>query len=279
MIRKIIIAIFIIESFFITGIFAQDSLNNNSKNLFIISTGYSKHIIRDDVISPLIYKGANAPLLLNYRYIGNKSRQAVTFYYDNLELKPSNTSNTSSYALNTNTFLEYTYNRKIYTFNKLDVNCFLGGNFLAFVNYRDYHFSNSTISYFSGELMTNLGINLFLEKNLKGKKDGYLYFNINMPLVAYVILNDRYNANVSQTYEEIDLNENVYTQVLTKGNVVTLNKLIEFQTELSYSLFLSKHVGLEIKHKFHFYSFSQYQDLLRAKYVNNQFLIGLIIKI
>ena len=120
--------------------------------------------------------------------------------------------------------------------------------------------------------MSSLGINLFLEKNLKSKRNGYLYFNVNMPIVAYVILNDRYNANVSETFDEIDLDENIYTQILTKGNVVTLNKLIEFQTELSYSLFLSKHVGVEIKHKFHFYSFSQYENLLHAKYVNNQYI-------
>jgi hypothetical protein len=99
-----------------------------------------------------------------------------------------------------------------------------------------------------------------------------------MPLFAYVILNDRYNSNVSETFDELDLNKNIYTQLLTKGNVVTLNKLLEFQTELSYSLFLSKHLGLEFKHRFHFYSL-QYGDLFHSRYVNSQYLIGLIIKL
>ena len=187
MIRKIIIAIFIIQTCFLTTIIAQDSLTNKPYNLFIINTGYSKHIIRDDIISPLLYKGAKAPIILNYKYIGNKSRQAFTFFYDKLELKSSNTNNISPYAINSNAFIEYAYNRKIYTLNNLKTNCYLGGKFVAFINYRDYYFSNYG-NHFSGELMTSIGINLLLEKNFNGKKDSYLYFNINMPIFAYVIL-------------------------------------------------------------------------------------------
>ena len=278
MIRKIIIAIFIIQTCFLTTIIAQDSLTNKPYNLFIINTGYSKHIIRDDIISPLIYKGAKAPIILNYKYIGNKSRQAFTFFYDKLELKSSNTNNISPYAINSNAFIEYAYNRKIYTLNNLKTNCYLGGKFVAFINYRDYYFSNYG-NHFSGELMTSIGINLLLEKNFNGKKDSYLYFNVNMPIFAYVILNDRYNANVSETIDEMYLNENIYTELLISGDFVTLNKLVEFQTELSYSLFLSKHLGLELKHRFHFYSLSQYENLFHARYVNSQYLIGLIIKL
>lgn len=278
MIRKIIIVIFIIQTCFLTTIIAQDSLTNKPYNLFIINTGYSKHIIRDDIISPLIYKGAKAPIVLNYKYIGKKSRQAFTLYYDKLDLKSSITNENSNYAINSNALIEYAYNRKLYTLNNLDANCFLGGKFIALINYRDYYFSNYG-NHFSGEIMSSIGINLLLEKKFNGKKNGYLYFNVNMPLFAYVILNDRYNANVSGTFDELDLNENIYTQLLKSGNFVTLNKLFEFQTELSYSLFISKHFGLEFKHRFHFYSFSQYKSLFHARYVNSQYLIGLIVKI
>ena len=117
-----------------------------------------------------------------------------------------------------------------------------------------------------------------MEKKLGNKKDDYLRFNVNVPLAAYVILKDRYNGVVSETFNKIDFKDKPILNIITHGDVVTLNKLIEYQTELSYTRFLSKNIGLEFQHRLHFYYFSHYMDLLHARYLNNQYLIGLIVK-
>ncbi|MCK4662206.1 MAG: hypothetical protein KAT68_05035 [Bacteroidales bacterium] len=280
MIRKIT-AIFIILSCFNTAIIAQDSLEYKPHHLFVINTGYSKHIIRDDIISPLIYKGAQAPIVLNYKYFGNKNQQAFTFYYDKLELYSSITKKInnvphSGFTNNFNGLIEYTYNKKIYTRRQYNSKFFIGGKLLSFINFRDYYYKESTNAV-SLEQMTSVGLNLLVEKKFNHAKNDYLHFNMNIPLFAYVILNERYNVHVSEKFDKMDLNKNIGWQIFKNGNIVTFNKLFEFQTELSYSKFISKHLGFEIKHRFHFYSFYQYKDLFQVRYVNNQYLIGLVI--
>lgn len=258
----------------------QDSIPKKSKRLFGIYTGYNHHIIRDDVASPLIYKGSQAPFAFSYRTISNKSRQSVNFYIDHLELSSSITDKSGfwqHYADNWNASLHYSYLRKAFTIGKMNTDCFLGLKLLSNLNYRNFHFYKDYSIVFA-EQFNSIGINFMMEKKLGNKKDDYLRFNVNVPLAAYVILKDRYNGVVSETFNKIDFKDKPIFNIITHGDVVTLNKLIEYQTELSYTRFLSKNIGLEFQHRLHFYYFSHYKDLLHARYLNNQYLMGLIVK-
>jgi len=259
----------------------QDSIPKKSVHLFGIYTGVSRHIIRDDVASPLIYSGSKAPFVFTYRYIGSKSRQSFTFYIDDLELHSSITDKSGyywHYADNINALLDYTYTRKAFTISPIRTDCFLGFKFLSVLNYRNLHYDNDNSILFV-EQLNSLGINLLMEKRIGSVKDDYLRFNVNVPILAYAVLSNRYNSVVSETFDKIDFNKNVLWQVLTNGEFVTLNKLVAYQTELSYTVFLTKHIGIELEHRLHFYNFSHYKDLLHARYLNNQFLIGLIVKL
>ena len=203
------------------------------------------------------------------------------FYIDNLELNSSITDKSGyymHYADNLNAELEYSYLRKAFSIKKIKTECFFGGKFLSVLNYRNFHYYSGNSIIFT-EQLNSIGINFLMEKKVGSTKDDYLRFNINVPIIAYVVLNDRYNAVVSETFDKIDFNKNVLWQIFTNGDVVTLNKLFEYQTELSYTKFLTKHIGVEFEHRFHFYYFSQFEDLLHARYLSNQFLIGLIVKL
>jgi hypothetical protein len=258
----------------------QDSIPKKSKHLLGVYTGYSHHIIRDDVASPLIYKGSQAPFAFTYKYMGSKSRQSANFYIDHLELSSSVTDKSGywqHYADNWNATLDYSYLRKAFTIAKVNTNCFLGIKLLGLLNYRNFHYYKDYSVVFA-EQLNSIGINFMMEKKLGIKQDDCLRFNVNVPLAAYVILKDRYNGVVSETFNKIDFKDKPILNIITHGDIVTLNKLIEYQTELSYTRFLSKSFGFEFQHRLHFYNFSHYKDLLHAQYLNNQYLMGLIIK-
>ena len=148
---------------------------------------------------------------------------------------------------------------------------------MSLLNYRNFHYYKDYSLDFA-EQLNSIGINFLMEKRIGYRKEDYLRFNINVPLAAYVILKDRYNGVVSETINKLDFKNNPIFNIVTHGDVVTLNKLIEYQTELSYTKFLSKSIGFEFQHRLHFYYFSHYKNLLHTRYLNNQYLIGFIVK-
>lgn len=260
---------------------AQDSIPVKPKHLFGIYTGYSRHLIRDEVASPLLYSGANAPFLLVYDCNSSKSRHAFTLSFGKTKLSSSNTNksgNNSNYADNLNALLSYSFSRNVNLFKHFNVNSFWGFTFLSVLNYRNLNFNNSSsIPFF--EQLNSLGTNFLVEKNVGSKKYDFISFKINIPFVAYVTFNNRYNAVVSESLIKFDSNKGVFGKVISNGEFVTFNKLFEFQTELSYTKFLTKHIALKLEHQLHFYSISHYRNLLYARYINNQYLMGLIIKL
>lgn len=260
---------------------AQDSIPVKPKHLFGIYTGYSRHIIRDEAASPLLYRGGNAPVLIEYDYYKNISRHTFTLFFANTKLSSSNTNksgSTNNYADNLNALLGYSYSRNANLFKRFNVKCYWGFTFLSVLNYRSLYLNNSSgIPFF--EQLNSLGANFLIEKCFGSKKNDFASFKINLPFIAYVILNDRYNGVVSESLEKYDSNKGFLGKVITNGEFVTFNKLFEFQTELSYTKFLTEHIGLKLEHQLHFYSISHYRNLLYACYLNNQYLMGLIIKL
>jgi hypothetical protein len=106
-----------------------------------------------------------------------------------------------------------------------------------------------------------------------------LRLEIYIPCVSYVLFPERYNANVSETFDDIDLDKDILWQLLGKGDVVTFNRLFEVQVDVSYIFFVSKYVGIDLQYRWRYYSFAQYQDLFHARVLNNQFLVGLTVKL
>jgi hypothetical protein len=259
----------------------QDSVPDKPEFLLGVYTGYSRHIIRDEVASPLIYRGGSSPVLLEFGYQKSRSRQALSFFIGNTKLSSSNTNKSGSntnYADNLNVLLAYSYSRNTRIFQRYNVNCYWGFTFLSVINYRRLYFNNSSSILFF-EQINSLGANFLIEKSIGSKKNDIVSFKINLPFVAYVTFNDRYNSVVGRSLDNYNLNNGVFGQVISNGEFVTFNKLFEFQTKFSYTRFLTKHLGLSLEHQLHFYSISHYQNLLYARYLNNQYLIGLIIKL
>src|SRR5271157_1606218 len=174
-------------SFSCLNTLSQDSLNNKAKHFISIQTGYSMHFVQDQVISPLVYKGSQLPLFLNFEILNKKSSQLVSICYDNLKLSSSITTNyptPSFYTQNYNAFFEYSYLRSIYQFPLWKIKVFAGGTFKTLLNYRD-HFYGGDTNYSYGEFIASIDISFMIIKRFKGPNDNFISFRFDMPVLAY----------------------------------------------------------------------------------------------
>lgn len=260
--------------------YAQDStLVAGKRNQIIVSSGYSKHIIRDDVISPYIYKGIQAPVWIKYNHSGNKYLHRFQVYYSSLELESVITNSDNyfeHYSQNINGLFSYSLTRKIYTFKKAGIDLYIGGKYKSFLNYRQHYYTENSQST-TGEQSNSLDFISSVYKKYNSSGDIFS-FSLNFPVISYVLLSDMFNANVSTQINEIDPHKNLITQFIKNGDFVFIDKQFEFQSELSIYKSINQFFALGISHNFHFYSFEKHPDISRTTYANNQLIIDLILK-
>ena len=206
-------------SLIVSSIHAQDSvLLQKKKHQIIISTGLSKHIIQDDVISPLIYKGIKAPIWIKYKYFGDKYNHNFYAYFNQLELKSDITNKDSyfsHYTDNINGYLSYSINRKIHSIRKYRTDIFMGGKLKSYINYRNHYYTiNSQAT--SGEQSTSIDFILSLNKRYNSNYD-LITFNLNYPVISYVLMSGMFNANVSPQIHEVDTDKNLIAQFFKKA--------------------------------------------------------------
>jgi len=286
--RKVIILL-TLHFCFCVFIKSQDSIKLKPQHLFGVGSGLSQNIIRNEIISPFIYSGTKLPFEISYRRLGEKSRHSFLIYYSNMKLKPSvpKSLRDRDYSMrNINFLFQYTYNKKVYTLPGNNLHFYIGGKLKSFLNYTDHIFGTSYKSenaFPTIDQVNGLDLNIMIEKRFTSSKDRILYLNINTPIVAYVLLNNMYNSNVGESVKKIDVvgkdKNDMIRQVIKSGEIVSISKLRGFQTELAYTTFTGSHVGFEFKYRLNFYRLEKYDKLFYSKYLSNQLLIGLIIKI
>lgn len=278
--QRFIIYIYLIS--ISTQLFAQgnDSVKTNQSHSIAIYTGYSLHIIRDDAISPFIYRGATAPVELKYSFSGKKSRHKAFLYFDKLTLKPSipdySNKNLNHYVQNVNISLGYSYHRKIIKVPSVNTVFFIGAEIGSLVNYRQHYFVSST-GYAMFDQFNSLALSALIEKKFKNKKQ-ILSVNFSIPIITYALLRGTYNAYVGKKIDQLDISKNVFKQLAKNGDFITFNNLFDIKTEISFIRYVSKHIGFELKYCFHYYKFTQYDNLLYSKNLQNQLLIGFVVK-
>jgi hypothetical protein len=281
---KILIGFILINIIFSSNnCFSQEDssiASSETQHLFTLSSGMSLHSLRDEMMSPLIYGGSQIPIEFSYRFRGTSNRHTLLFYYDNSELNSSITNKTSAshYINNLNLNFEYSFATKVTALEDYNTTCFLGARISSMLNMRTHYFLKYK-SHTSAEQMTGLGIYILTETTFQKASNSFLSVEINIPFVSYTILNDHYNANVSEDFNDLNFEQNVLWQVFKKGNLVTFDKLFEVQADISYNIFISNHLGFDLRYRFQYYSFEQYESLLHSNVLNNQFLIGLTVKL
>jgi hypothetical protein len=131
----------------------------------------------------------------------------------------------------------------------------------------------------SAEQMTGLGINILTETLLQKESNNFLSVEVNIPFISYALLTNRFNANVSDKFDDLDFEQNILWQVFKKGELVTINKLFGLRADISYKYFISDSFGFDLRYRFQYYTFEQYPELFHSNVLNNQFLIGMMVKL
>jgi len=251
------------------------------QHLLTLSSGISSHTVRDEMMSPLMYRGSQIPLAFTYRFRGLENRHTVSFNFDNTELNSSITKTiddaaVSHYVNNLHLNLEYSGSTRAAVFEDLNTTCFLGARFSSILNLRNHYFLQ-TNNHMSAEQMTGLGMYLLTETSFQKESNNLLRVEISIPCISYVLLTNRYNANVSEKFDNVDFEQSLLWQLFKKGDFVSFNRLFEVQADVSYIFFVSNHIGFDLQYRLLYYSFAQYQDLFRARVLNNQFLLGMTV--
>lgn len=262
-------------------LYAQDSTKCKPKHSLGIYSGFSRHLIRDDVASPLIYRGSNAPVVLAYNRQATQTIHQLSISYDNLKLNSSITDRSSQfphYADEIVVKVEYSYNRRIFANKNSLTKFFLGAKINNVLNLRTFHYFNNNSIIFAEEF-NSLGPNVLIERQGRQSSSNAFRVAFYFPVISYSILNGRYNALVGKEFENIDPNQNIYWQIFKMGEFVSFKKLIAFQSDIAYTKSISEHVGFELRHKLLFYDFTNFQNRLHTRYVNSQYLLGVIIKL
>ncbi|MBN2348456.1 MAG: hypothetical protein JXJ22_06455 [Bacteroidales bacterium] len=280
--RKRIISIFIILVCFGTYALAKerDTINIKKYNLLLLSTGYSNQIIKDEAISPFIYKGQAMPVELCYNSIGIKNIHTLSIQFGKITLK-SKIPDYANYKLvhyvnSTTVDFKYSFKRKLHGLSIFNTDFFMGGEFNSFFNYRD-HFFTEMNNEFMFDFFNSLSFDAYLKKKFRSENN-ILSVSINLPLISYVLMRQTYNAVVSDNYEGIDLNKNLAAQIFKKGDFVSISKLFSITAGLTYTGNLGNHFGYQFKYNLHYYKFTQYDNLFYSRNLYTQILGGIFIK-
>lgn len=259
----------------------NDTTKIKSRHLFSINSGYSNQKIRDEAMSPFMYKGGTVPIEVNYQYSGKTSLQLFAVQFNQLNLKPGipDYSNPGliHHVKSISIDLRYAYLHRLTSFSKLNMKLFCGGEFNSFLNARD-HFFTADNDYLMVDCFNSFSLSAFLEKKFKDKNQ-LLLLNVAVPIVSYVLMRQTYNAYVGEKIEPLDLGKNVLCQLIKNGDFVSVTKLFDFRADLTYVRYLGKHFGYNLKYSFHYYKFTQYDNLFYSRNLSNQFLVGILFKI
>lgn len=259
--------------------------NLSRKHLVYISSGFARHIERDDAISPFVYRGSTIPVEFSYRYQGNKDRFTFTFFFDHLTLhsvlQGFGGGGPSYYTINTNLSIENFYTRKVFSLPEHKLDLYFGGGLHLLLNYRLHSsvLSGNRNNYTMLDQLNSIALMFQAEKRYTANGQ-ILSFDLFIPAISYVLPVDTYNAYVGKAIDKlINYDGNVLIETLQNGEWASFNKLISINANLSYTRFVGSHFGFELRYGFQYYIFTQYTNLNYSKNLQNIFLTGVILKL
>jgi hypothetical protein len=256
----------------------NDTVKLQSQHLFSLNSGYSNQMIRSEAVSPFIYKGITAPVDLYYQHLNNSSLQRLDLQFSRGHLKPDIPDYSDiglvHYIKSTTVYLRYSWLYKLTSSS--DLNLFCGGEINSFLNTRD-HFFTAGNNYLMVDCFNSLSLSAVLNKQIN--QSNQILLNISVPVVSYVLMRQTYNSYVGEKTESLDLGKNVLYQLLKNGDFVTMNKFFDLRADLTWVKYLGKHFGISLKYSFHYYKFTQYDNLFYSLNLYNQLFAGFLIKL
>jgi hypothetical protein len=257
---------------------APDSTSASPRHYLALSSGLIRGAVRDEMMSPMMYTGTSLPLQLSYSYRGSDIRHALLLSYSADDLTSSITDpRTSAHTIaRTRLELSYTLALKVLDLPDLRTSCFAGGEISGLLDVRKHTFQKDR-SHSNVDQLAGLGIGLLTETRLQDGTKNLLRCAIGIPVLTYTYLLDHYNPNVSSTIDNLGDEEDVVWELIKRGRVVSFGQLFEIRAAVAYLLMLGNHIGLDLQYRFHYYTYSEYEPILRAHVLTNQFLLGVTV--
>lgn len=230
-----------------------------------LSGGLSSYYVKDEIISPLIYKDVNFPLRLTFEKEKKKNIHTVLLNYDSPLLKNNNVNNSQTRSQIIH--FQYNYGRFFKKFRQYQF--YLGGSAQVFVNIKNHSFDRSYNSdYQTADLFSSVNAYFSVQRQF-GEKNR-IQSTLTYPLFAYVI-GRVYSLN--QPPPSLLDEENISNgDVLTSGEWLTVNRFVDFQWTVSYTYQLHRRWNWVLQYWFRYY---RYPKLPIVQNGSHQLLLGL----
>ncbi|MCE1188299.1 MAG: hypothetical protein LWX56_04085 [Ignavibacteria bacterium] len=256
----------------------QEYKYNHGLHELNLLVGLGFHSERDQMMTPMKYSGTLIPLRLAYEYLGTQNRFGIVFNFSsgNMESAISNVLPGAHEANNFNMDASFSWAVHITDIEKYNSALFGGARLASMLNFRNYRLLIDK-KQTSAELMTGIGLYFRSETFLTHDCTHNLIAEISLPLINYAVLTRRFNANVSEKFDNLDYKENMLMQLFANGDIVLPDKLFLIKAELTYFFRLSQFFRINVVYGFQYYYFNQYKSLYRAKDINQQILWGIVV--
>lgn len=210
-------------------------LDAEKKHRFGVDMGLANYTNRDDLASPLLYKGHQKVFDLSYAYKGNKNWHWIRIGIMAGELRTSSHRSSADHYYGQ---LQYGYARLLSGDSRANMILWLGGSWDNMVSARYYSFTPSNYSGTpTGTAVSTLNI-VLLHELLSLKKQSII-FSLSVPVVGYLLRNG-------------------YAVKIYMGGVMTsLSNYQRFRFSSRYESTLSGHFKLRLSYWFIYNRYSQ----------------------
>jgi len=238
--------------------------SNDSYTSIALSTGLCRFTVKDEVISPLIYKGGSVQIRLQYDRRKEKNAHSVTITYASPKLRSEQS---SSY---TNTYyglIQYQYQRTIKSTKKSDWG--LGTGTQLYALYKQQYYSKGGTSQ-AGDLFASIPLHASFRKRIKGNKE--LTIQAGYSVISWIV-GEVYSLNQPPA-------SMLYDDGFSLGHLLDGGKwtagVVDFQSVVTYRYAIHPRLGLSLTYWFRYY---QYHKLPLVQAGVHQFLGGIHFKI
>jgi len=232
-------------------------VNEKLKNSLGVSFGLSDFHVRDELVSPLSYRGTGITGCLEYIRQGKKNLHFVelTAYYDFLE-----TTYSRYEAQNGRIGIRYSYLQQISNLNflKNDLKTYFGGGIYSFLNISDYKefISNIGILTTSWYLSHSAELSLLMDYSMGSSST--LFFQVYFPLVS----------NVSRpSYTSYDVESHKVGIDKLFGEMEPFWKNFTVQLKAGYNYFFNNWLNVFAQYSFQYSSYYEPRNI--GLYMNN----------
>lgn len=232
------------------------------------STGAGQTRMRDHVISPMIYKGVNIPLNLEYLKAneGMEAGWELRFHYspDRTSLYPQNPdSRLRGFKL------DLQYNNFSRVSEKKNPAFFLGGCWNTLVYPRLYHGTQ----YISGEFATSLNFYPMLKYSFSlGNREVEIKEGLFFPFVAFVIRPGYAYSPPSGFLEE---EQSLFDKITESTKISPIHEFFRFQNRIDLNYKLLNENIIQLTYRFNYHQYPK-PEPVKAGY--HEVLIGTMFK-